>query len=142
MIEDMLIDTSQVCIVKRDIKTYLVQCNDIINKDGCTVLSQRGKSEPHKKGQKPTTVFRFNTGSALRGINHPAPYHPELPEFFIKWLTDVDDIVFDPFIGSGTTAISAYKMNRKFIGFESNEKYIVDTTVPRLEELGCQKPYQ
>jgi len=101
-----------------------VHGNDIVLGDGRTILSQRGKSNPHPKGAKPITVFRFDTGSALRGLQHPAPFHPQLPEFFIKWLTDEEDIVLDPFMGGGTTAITSKKLNRKFIGFEINQKYI------------------
>ena len=101
-----------------------VHGNDLINSDGTTELSQRGSSKPHPKGAKPITVFRFDTGSALRGINHPAPFHPDLPKWFITWLTDEDDIVFDPFMGGGTVAEVAIKTNRKFIGFDVNKKYV------------------
>ena len=101
-----------------------VHGNDIVKKDGTTKLSQRGSSKPHPKGKKPITVFRFNTGSALRGNEHPAPFHPDLPAFFVKWLTDKEDVVLDPFMGSGTVAIVAEKMKRKYLGFEINERYI------------------
>ena len=101
-----------------------VHGNDIVRDDGTTELSQRGSSKPHPKGAKPTTVFMFNTGSALRGINHPAPFHPDLPQWFIKWLTDEGNIVLDPFMGSGTVAEVCVKMKRNYIGFEINPKYI------------------
>ncbi|MBS3085950.1 site-specific DNA-methyltransferase [Candidatus Pacearchaeota archaeon] len=101
-----------------------VHGNDIINSDGTTELSQRGSSKPHPLGKKPITVFRFDTGSALRGLKHPAPFHPQLPEFFIKWLTDEKDIVLDPFMGGGTTGVVALKLNRKYLGFDINPEYI------------------
>src|SRR3989344_1243808 len=101
-----------------------VHGNDIINKNGTTELSQRGSSKPHPLGKKPITVFRFDTGSALRGLKHPAPFHPQLPEFFIKWLTDEKDIVLDPFMGGGTTGVVALKLNRKYLGFDINPEYI------------------
>lgn len=101
-----------------------VHGNDIVLSDGRTVLSQRGSSQPHPLGAKPITVFRFDTGSALRGLEHPAPFHPQLPEFFIKWLTDENDIVLDPFMGGGTTALVSKKLNRKYLGFEINSEYI------------------
>ena len=101
-----------------------VHGNDIINGDGTTELSQRGTSKPHPLGKKPITVFRFNTCSALRGLKHPAPFHPDLPEFFIKWLTDERDIVLDPFMGGGTVAEVSKKMKRNYIGFEINPTYI------------------
>ncbi|MEM4270655.1 MAG: site-specific DNA-methyltransferase [Candidatus Pacearchaeota archaeon] len=101
-----------------------VHGNDIILPDGRTVLSQRGSSKPHPLGKKPITVFRFDTGSALRGLEHPAPFHPQLPEFFIKWLTDEGDVVLDPFIGSGTTAVACKELGRKFIGCDISQEYV------------------
>jgi DNA modification methylase len=79
-------------------------------------------------GTIPGNVFDFHTGSALRttkkyGTLHPAPFHPVMPTFFIKWLTDTNDLVLDPFLGSATTAIVAKQMNRNWIGFELNENY-------------------
>lgn len=103
-----------------------VHGNDKVLPDGTTILTTKKSSNPHPKGTKPTTVFTFDTCSALRGINHPAPFHPQLTDFFIKWLTDSQDLILDPFIGSGTSAISCIKQNRKYIGFDINAKYIRD----------------
>jgi site-specific DNA-methyltransferase (adenine-specific) len=100
-----------------------VNGQDKINPDGSTELVKRGSSKPHPKGAKPTTVFRFDTCSALRGLKHPAPFHPQIPEKFIKWLTDENDVVLDPFMGSGTTAIVAVNNNRQYVGFELNPEY-------------------
>lgn len=110
-----------------------VHGNDIILPDGTTMLSQRGSSKPHPIGAKPITVFRFDTCSALRGLEHPAPFHPQMPEFFISWLTDENDIVLDPFMGGGTVAETCIKMKRKYIGFEINPKYI-EITKKRLKK--------
>lgn len=101
-----------------------VHGNDLVLPDGTTILSQRGSSKPHPLGKKPITVFRFDTGSALRGLKHPAPFHPQLPEWFINWLTDEGDVVLDPFMGGGTVGEVALKMNRSYIGFEVNPTYI------------------
>ena len=111
-----------------------VHGNDIINGDGSTELSQRGSSTPHPNGAKPITVFRFDTCSALRGLKHPAPFHPQLPEWFIEWLTDEGDIVLDPFMGGGTVAEVAAKKGRKYIGFEINPVYI-EMTEERVRKL-------
>lgn len=104
-----------------------VHGNDKILSDGTTILTTKKQSIPNPKGTKPITVFRFDTCSALRGIKHPAPFHPQLPNFFIKWLTEKNDLVLDPFVGSGTTAISCIMNNRKYIGFDINSKYIKDS---------------
>lgn len=74
---------------------------------------------------RPDNVFRFHTAGYARDnhIKHPAPYHKQLPEYFIKFLTDIGDVVLDPFAGIGTTGLPCKDMERKFIGYELNEKY-------------------
>ena len=74
---------------------------------------------------RPDNVFRFLTAGATRDnhIKHPAPYHKELPQYFIKFLTDIGDVVLDPFAGIGTTGLPCKDMERKFRGYELNEKY-------------------
>ena len=56
---------------------------------------------------------------------HPARMPLELPNFFIKMLTNENDLVFDPFGGSNTTGESAEKLNRKWISVEANETYLL-----------------
>lgn len=56
-------------------------------------------------------------------VGHPAPFPERLPLFFIKAFTDVGDLVYDPFIGSGTTAKVSLQMGRDFIGSESKQEY-------------------
>jgi site-specific DNA-methyltransferase (adenine-specific) len=77
----------------------------------------------NKKGKVPSNVFHFPTASAVRGKKHPAAFHPDLPSWFIRALTDEGDLVLEPFAGSGTTCMVAEKLNRKFIGIELNEEY-------------------
>ena len=55
---------------------------------------------------------------------HPCQLPIHLLERIILLTTDQYDIVFDPFIGTGTTAVAAKKLNRKFIGFELAQEYI------------------
>ncbi|WP_199751168.1 DNA-methyltransferase [Brachyspira aalborgi] len=69
------------------------------------------------------SVWIMNTESAKR-IGHPAPFPEELPNRLIKLFSFTNDIVIDPFMGSGTTAIAAIKNNRNFVGYEINEEYI------------------
>ena len=54
---------------------------------------------------------------------HSAAFPDELPEWFIKLFTDPGDLVLDPFIGSGTTAIAAVKLKRHYIGIEKQREY-------------------
>lgn len=69
------------------------------------------------------SVWTMNTESAKR-IGHPAPFPEELPNRLIKLFSFTKDIVIDPFMGSGTTAIAAIKNNRNFVGYEINKEYI------------------
>ena len=69
------------------------------------------------------SVWTMNPESAKR-IGHPAPFPEELPNRLIKLFSFTNDIVIDPFMGSGTTAIAAIKNNRNFVGYEINEEYI------------------
>lgn len=57
-------------------------------------------------------------------VVHPARFPSALPEFFIKMLTDEQDMVLDPFSGSNTTGFVAEKLNRKWISIEMNEEYL------------------
>ena len=54
---------------------------------------------------------------------HSAAFPDALPEWFIKLFTDPGDLVLDPFIGSGTTAVAAIKLKRHYIGIEKQKKY-------------------
>lgn len=69
------------------------------------------------------SIWIMNTESAKK-IGHPAPFPEELPYRLIQLYSFVDDIILDPFMGSGTTAVSALKSDRKFVGYDTDEKYI------------------
>jgi site-specific DNA-methyltransferase (adenine-specific) len=69
------------------------------------------------------SIWTMKAESAKK-IGHPAPFPEELPGRLIKLFSFSGDIVLDPFMGSGTTAIAALKAERNFVGYEINEKYI------------------
>lgn len=69
------------------------------------------------------SIWTMNAESAKR-IGHPAPFPEELPYRLIQLYSFKNDIILDPFIGSGTTALSALKSNRKFVGYELNSEYV------------------
>jgi len=56
--------------------------------------------------------------------SHPAPFPLEIPRRLVKMFSFKNDVVVDPFMGSGTTAAAAAECGRKYIGFDLNKEYI------------------
>ena len=56
-------------------------------------------------------------------IGHPAPFPEELVDRFINLYSYKDELILDPFMGSGTTALAAFNSNRKYVGYEINKEY-------------------
>jgi DNA modification methylase len=71
-----------------------------------------------------TDLWQISPESATR-VGHPAPFPVELPKRLIELYTYEDDLVLDPFIGSGSTAIAAVRTRRSFLGFDTDEAYVV-----------------
>ncbi len=69
------------------------------------------------------SVWTFGAESA-RKVGHPAPYPVELPYRLIQLYTFSGDVVLDPFMGSGQTALAALKAGRRFVGYEASEEYV------------------
>ena len=67
-------------------------------------------------------LWVFN-GESKKRIGHPAPFPIELPRRCVKLFSYVDDVVLDPFSGSGSTLIAAVSNNRKGIGLDVDSKY-------------------
>lgn len=72
--------------------------------------------------QNSRTIWKIKTESAKK-VGHPAPFPLSLPQRLIEFYTYKDNIVLDPFIGSGTTAIACLKTSRHYIGYEIEPKY-------------------
>ena len=69
------------------------------------------------------SIWNINPARAKK-IGHPAPFPIELPQKFINLYTYKNDLILDPFLGSGTTAIAAKLLDRNFVGYEIEEEYI------------------
>ncbi len=69
----------------------------------------------------PTNVLVMATESSNK--KHSAVFPRELPSWFIKLFTKPGDVVLDPFLGSGTTSIAAFQLDRNSIGIEILEEY-------------------
>jgi site-specific DNA-methyltransferase (adenine-specific) len=68
------------------------------------------------------SIWNLPPESAKR-IGHPAPFSIPLAERVIKLYSYVDDVVLDPFVGSGTTCLAAKINNRHYVGFDISEEY-------------------
>jgi site-specific DNA-methyltransferase (adenine-specific) len=68
------------------------------------------------------SVWEFPPESAKR-VKHPAPFPVELPRRFIDLYTYPSELVLDPFIGSGSTAVAAVEARRHWIGYDLMQEY-------------------
>ncbi len=68
-------------------------------------------------------VWEIRPESARR-IGHPAPFPVDLPERFLSLYTYVGDVVLDPFMGSGSTAVAAVRHGRHYLGFDMDPEYV------------------
>jgi len=97
------------------------ECILVLNKK-FSKLKSTGISDLTKKEFMMYTKNVWYIPSA-QNKSHPAIYPVELPKRLIKLYTWVDDIVLDPFAGTGTTAIASIETNRRYIGFEISTEY-------------------
>ncbi len=98
------------------------------------VFSKQTFSRPEVEGRHATitrdefleytkSVWRFPAEQASK-VGHPAPFPVELPYRCIQLYTYAGEVVLDPFMGSGTTAVAALKAGRNFVGYELEADYI------------------
>ncbi|HEY0089640.1 MAG TPA: site-specific DNA-methyltransferase [Candidatus Lokiarchaeia archaeon] len=119
----------------RDVHEYVLVFSKLTNK-----LKKGEKEDTINKEnfiEWSKSIWSFPTASAKK-IGHPAPFPEELPSRLIQFYTYKGDIVLDPFMGSGTTAIAALNLKRQFIGYEISPEYI-DLANKRIQALKGQK---
>jgi site-specific DNA-methyltransferase (adenine-specific) len=68
-------------------------------------------------------VWRIPPESARR-IGHPAPFPVDLPRRLVELFTYRDDVVLDPFLGSGSTAVAAVRTGRHYLGYDLDPAYV------------------
>jgi site-specific DNA-methyltransferase (adenine-specific) len=71
---------------------------------------------------------------SARRVGHPAPFPVELPQRLIELYTFEGDLVLDPFMGVGSTAVAAIETGRNYVGYEINDEY-VELALKRLAAL-------
>ncbi|NLO18985.1 MAG: site-specific DNA-methyltransferase [Ignavibacteria bacterium] len=110
-------------------KPYKITITDNILKHGVGAINTE---ECKINGSNPTNLLEFGFSKNENKL-HEAQKPLELIEFLIKLTTRENQIVLDPFIGSGTTALAAKRLKRNFIGFEINEGYC-NTAIERVDD--------
>jgi len=118
--------------VLRDIHEYiLVFCKDTFTR----LNPQKRKSTISKEEflEFTKSVWKFAAERASK-VGHPAPFPVELPYRLIQLYTFEDEIVLDPFVGSGTTCIAALKTKRKYVAYDIDKNYC-DLAEKRIKEF-------
>jgi len=110
----------------KDIKNYIFNLEEV----RIPYITKNDKRLEGGNGRNPTDVWYFDrvnnmTKKKLK-LEHPTVYPLSMIERIIKMSSNIGDTVLDPFVGSGTTLLAAKKLNRKAIGFEIDEKYIIE----------------
>ena len=99
---------------------------------------KNGKLRCNPLGKNPSDVWQIakvtsgSKRSSKERTKHPAQFPNELIDKFVQGFSNPNDIILDPFIGSGTTAEMSLKYGRKCIGFEIREDYC-EITVDRIQ---------
>lgn len=86
------------------------------------VVKGQATIEPDEFMASTLSIWEIPPESARR-VNHPAPFPVELPRRFINLYTFADELVLDPFMGSGSTAVAAVESGRHWVGYEIDDGY-------------------
>lgn len=86
-----------------------------MDKQGFTVIRLLGNKMKRDVIETPVET--------VKGCKHPAIYPAAIVEEFLRLLTVEGDVVLDPYMGSGSTAVACRRLNRRYIGFEINAEY-------------------
>ncbi len=107
--------------VLRDIHEYIL----IFSKESFSRKREHKKDTITKENflEWTKSVWTFPAVSA-RSIGHPAPFSEELPHRLIQLYSFSEDVVLDPFCGSGTTCLAALKDGRHYIGYDVEQEYV------------------
>ena len=108
--------------ILRDIHEYiLVFCKESFSRK--RLVDRKSTISKEEFLELTKSVWTFPAESA-RKIGHPAPFPLELPHRLIQLYTFKDEIVLDPFVGSGSACIAALKAKRHYVGYDINKNYV------------------
>lgn len=122
--------------VLRDIHEYIL----VFSKDSFTRRRLRKESTIKKEEflEWTKSIWTFPAVSA-KSIGHPAPFPEELPHRLIQLYSFKEDVILDPFCGSGTACLSALKNERYYIGYDINQEYVELANKRILEAVNKSK---
>ncbi|MDK1018490.1 MAG: site-specific DNA-methyltransferase [Actinomycetota bacterium] len=104
----------------RDIHEYV-----IVASKGSYARVRRGEDTITKEEFLDATVSIWNIlPESARRVGHPAPFPVMLPRRLIQLYTFENDLVLDPFLGSGSTAVAAVETGRNYVGYELDPAYL------------------
>jgi len=118
-------------------KEYVVYLSKNEEHKFCEERGENGKEDPAvEEGHRLGNLWRHpvKRGSAGQNVLHKAPYPVSLIDRIVQVSTDEGDMVLDPFLGSGTTSLSALKLGRACIGYELNREF-AEVISERLSSL-------
>lgn len=99
---------------------------------------ENGRTEKHFVINSETVDYNiWEIAIAQNKSEHPAVFPFELADRHIRSWSNEGDLVMDPFIGSGTTALACIKENRRYVGFEINKNYF-DYAISKIEDMKLQ----
>ena len=96
-----------------------------------------GTKTNHNKDFLTDVIYYQNGYRGEGGVFHPQALPIDLTEEMIRLFTNEGDLVIDPFMGSGTTAVVCEKLNRRWVGVEIKNKYC-NMIVDRIKKTGNQ----
>ena len=124
----------------KDQENYVFNLDDIRDKNvKYPNQKKNGKLKCNPLGKNPTDVWQIpkvtsgTNRSSQERMPHPAQFPIALIDRVVKASSNQNEVVLDPFLGSGTSAIVALANKRKFVGFEINEKYC-DLAIERIKQ--------
>ncbi|TAE03346.1 MAG: site-specific DNA-methyltransferase [Bacteroidetes bacterium] len=127
----------------KNIEEYIFNLDAIRDPDVKYPNSKKnGKLRANTLGKNPSDVWQIakvTTGanrSSQERTNHPAQFPEDLVLRMILGFTNENDLILEPFLGSGTTTVVAMKNNRQCIGFELNKHYC-EIAKQRIEQVEC-----
>ncbi len=118
----------------RDVHEYILIFSKITNR-----LEKGEKKNTIEKSnfvEWSKSIWNFSAVSAKK-VGHPAPFPIELPRRLIELYSYENDVILDPFIGSGTTALAAIELNRRYVGYDISQEY-VDLARKKINEIKDQ----